>query len=175
MRQKGFTLIELLIVVAVIGLLTTVILSSFTASRNKAKNSTIRQELSTIRTQAGVYFNAVGGYGSSSTDGLCSTAMASSSMFNASMGNGADATARIMQRVGELAGDTPLNQLTKTLCYVQNDSYTVAVALNGGEGIFCVDYRNITKFYPGGTGSLDLYAIRDNTSPISPQPFICRP
>ncbi len=175
MKQKGFTLIELLVVIAVIGVLASVVLASLSDARKKAINNTIRQQVNAIRSQAQLYINAVGGYGTSSTDGLCSTAIASSSMFNPSMGNGADSTAQLLKKIGSLAGDPSLNQLTKTLCYVQPDSYAVAVALTNSEGIYCIDSRNTTKFYPGATGSLDLYAVRDSTSLIFPQPFICKP
>lgn len=175
MKQKGFTLIELLVVIALIGILATVVMASISTARRKANNNAIRQQMNSIKNQGQLYVTAVGGYGSSATDGLCSTAMTSSSMFNPSMGNGADTTAALLTKIGALADDPSLNQLSKTLCYVQYDSYAVAVLLTGGEGVYCVDYRNISKFYPGGTGSMDTYAIRDTTSPASPQPFICRP
>jgi prepilin-type N-terminal cleavage/methylation domain-containing protein len=40
-KQKGFTLIEMLVVIAIIGILSTVLLVSITPSRNKAKESRV--------------------------------------------------------------------------------------------------------------------------------------
>ncbi len=56
-KNKGFTLIELLIVIAIIGILSTVILTSLSNARAKAYDSKIKQQLSSFRTAAEVYFN----------------------------------------------------------------------------------------------------------------------
>ncbi len=48
--QKGFTLIELLVVIAIIGILASVLLVNLATTRNKAKDSAIKLEMSQIRT-----------------------------------------------------------------------------------------------------------------------------
>ena len=48
--QKGFTLIELLVVLAIIGILASILLVNFASTRNKAKDSSIKLEMSQIRT-----------------------------------------------------------------------------------------------------------------------------
>ena len=47
--QKGFTLIELLVVIAIIGILASVLLVNLASTRNRAKDSAIKLELSQIR------------------------------------------------------------------------------------------------------------------------------
>jgi prepilin-type N-terminal cleavage/methylation domain-containing protein len=56
-QKKGFTLIEMLIVIAVIGLLSSVLLTALGPARDKAKDSRIMQEISQIRALAEVMYN----------------------------------------------------------------------------------------------------------------------
>ncbi|MBI4994701.1 type II secretion system protein [Candidatus Peregrinibacteria bacterium] len=49
MRKQGFTLIEMLVVVAIIGVLSSVILTALGPSRDKAKDARIIQEINQIR------------------------------------------------------------------------------------------------------------------------------
>lgn len=58
-KNKGFTLIELLTVIAIIGILSTVILISLNTARGKGKDAKIRSETSQIKTQ--LESNYVGG------------------------------------------------------------------------------------------------------------------
>ena len=48
-QQKGFTLIELLVVISIISLLSSVVLSSLSSARNKAKIATTKAELNQLR------------------------------------------------------------------------------------------------------------------------------
>ncbi len=47
--RDGFTLIELLVVISIIGILSTVVLSSLNSARNKAKISAFKEELTSLR------------------------------------------------------------------------------------------------------------------------------
>ena len=55
-RSRGFTLIELLVVIAIIGILSAVVLASLNTARVKGNNAAIQSNLSTVQTQAEVYY-----------------------------------------------------------------------------------------------------------------------
>ncbi len=55
--NKGFTLIEMLVVVAVIGLLSSVILTALGPAKDKAKDSRITQEVNQVRSLAETMYN----------------------------------------------------------------------------------------------------------------------
>lgn len=56
-HQSGFTLIELLVVIAIIGLLSSVIIASLNSARSKGSDASIKSNLSTVRTQAELYYD----------------------------------------------------------------------------------------------------------------------
>ena len=65
----GFTLIELLVVIAIIGMLTSVVLASLATARNKGADASVKSGLSTLRSQAQIFWDTNGGqYNSICTD-----------------------------------------------------------------------------------------------------------
>ena len=72
--KKGFTLIELLVVVAIIGVLSTIVITNLSSSREGGYDAAIQSNLSTIRTQAEVYFNSSLNYGTAFAEAACSGA-----------------------------------------------------------------------------------------------------
>lgn len=56
--KKGFTLIELLVVIAIIGILSSVVLISLQGARSKGEDTAIRNNLSTVRVQAELYYDS---------------------------------------------------------------------------------------------------------------------
>lgn len=55
--QRGFTLIELLIVVVIIGLLASIAIPKFSATREKAFVAAIKADLRNLATQQELYYN----------------------------------------------------------------------------------------------------------------------
>lgn len=61
-RLRGFTLIELLIVLAIVGTLLTIAVPSYFASLDNAKEASLKQSLSVMRTAIDHYKGDVGKY-----------------------------------------------------------------------------------------------------------------
>lgn len=60
--KKGFTLIELLVVISIIGLLSSIVLTSVNSARAKARDARRITDLNQIRTALELYFDANGFY-----------------------------------------------------------------------------------------------------------------
>jgi len=123
---KGFTLIELLVVIAIIGILSAVVLASLNTARSKGQDAAIQSDLSTVRTQAEIYYGGDGSssYGVEATD--CTMGMFV-----------ADAT---IARAIEAADDT--NGLAGAVaCNTATDgtAYAVAAQLVSSTAYWCVD------------------------------------
>ena len=61
-KNKGFTLIELLVVISIIGLLSTIVLVSLNAAREKARDVNRKTDLRQLRTALEMLYDDVGSY-----------------------------------------------------------------------------------------------------------------
>ena len=67
--RDGFTLIELLIVIAIIGILSSVIIASLNSSRYKANDADVKQILAQVRNAAEIFYNSRNPEGYNGTSG----------------------------------------------------------------------------------------------------------
>jgi prepilin-type N-terminal cleavage/methylation domain-containing protein len=73
--KSGFTLIELLVVIAIIGILSAVVLASLNSARSKGGDAAVQSNITTIQTQAEIYFGLNNNYGPTNvTMSLCPSA-----------------------------------------------------------------------------------------------------
>lgn len=61
-QHKGFTLIELLVVISIIGVLSTLLLANFNATRLRARDAQRKSDLRNIQTALRLYYNDFGSY-----------------------------------------------------------------------------------------------------------------
>ncbi|OGZ68369.1 MAG: hypothetical protein A3D44_01730 [Candidatus Staskawiczbacteria bacterium RIFCSPHIGHO2_02_FULL_42_22] len=78
----GFTIIELLVVVAIIAVLTGIVVANTTQYINRGKDSSIQGSLSSLSTNASVYFDSVGDYTSLCSDPTVTNPLAAADKAN---------------------------------------------------------------------------------------------
>ena len=137
MFKRGFTLIELLVVVSIIGVLSSIVLSSLGEARTNAKNTRIKASMRSLQTQAELFYLDKGDYGQTYF-GFCGGSAAVGAGDNIFLANEPDNFRELLLRIGE---DIDINQM---VCYALATSGTraqtwfVRVPLVGG-GNWCVD------------------------------------
>ncbi|MFA5942209.1 MAG: type II secretion system protein [Candidatus Paceibacterota bacterium] len=134
-KSKGFTLIELLVVIAIIGVLSSVVLASLNTARSKGNDAGVKANLSTVGTQAVLYFsdnNAYGAFDNGSGAGAACPLVADegATVFHEPTIKNAIATALV-----DAASDGT------TMCRSTDTEYAVAVSRPAGSGstYWCVD------------------------------------
>lgn len=155
-NNKGFTLIELLMVVAIIGVLSALVLSALTSSRNKAIDTKIKSQLKSMVAQAPLFANTGIAYVTPDT-------LPTSSAITGAAAGGTSAS-------GLLFNDTTLtnnglyNLMSKlpsgtTLYYGWDGTSTINggrwfVAAKTSNGATCVDYRGTLISWIGTAPSI---------------------
>jgi prepilin-type N-terminal cleavage/methylation domain-containing protein len=129
--SAGFTLIELLIVIAIIGILSSVILSSLSNSRIKANDSKIKQQLRNFRSAAEIYYNNQNPLGYGATSALCTAGM----FADNTVANGNPASLLVFSGV---------NPAPTVYCGSNATQYALKASLVSGGG-WCTDSRGVTE------------------------------
>lgn len=137
-RSGGFSLIELLIVITIIGVLSSIVLSSLSNSRARAYDSKVKQQLSSFRTAAEIYFSNNGdSYGPPAAD----CAAVGSIFTNVQPQNG---TPGIYIAPGNLP-----DFAEPPTCQSTNSAYAVKASLYSGNEYWCVDSKGFSGLIPG--------------------------
>lgn len=137
--KKGFSLVELLIVIAIVGILSTAIMSNLNTGRARSYDSKIKQQLVSFRTSAYVYYynqtpNSFG------TAGNCNTGI----FADMTTANG---------RPGSFLATNNLPAYATVQCSSNGTSYAVKASLYSGDEYFCVDSTGAGKTITGAIGS----------------------
>ncbi len=127
--NKGFTLIELLIVIAIIGIISSIVLVSLSSAREKGSNASVKQSLSQFMRGAELFYDQNNTFAGVCADETYNT----SQLYNAALSN----------------AKTPT---TNSRCNSAAGAYAVTIELKTPEGTnthWCVDSRGITTGYSG--------------------------
>lgn len=136
--KKGFSLVELLVVITIIGVLSTIILSGISNSRSRAYDSKVKQQLSSFRTAAEIYFTNQNGYGPEVN--ICTAGIFNDvDPVNGSPG------------LYIAAGNIP--SFTQTICGSTDSAYALKATLYSGSEYWCVDSRGASRAIAGPIGN----------------------
>lgn len=135
-KSRGFTLIELLVVIAIIAVLANVVISAVRIAREKGQVAQIQENFESIRTEANIYFDNNGGYGSAGTS--CTNA---SSLFS-------DTT--VLRLVGQATSTA--NQAAD--CANSATAFVVSVLMPNGDYI-CTDTSGALKNTQAATSTIN--------------------
>ena len=128
-KQKGFTLIELLIVVAIIGILSSIVLAALGNARRRAQFSAAQASMSQVRAQAELDFPG-GNY-----DGLCDTGTGTGDLID-----------QALSEIGLVYSTSP-----STYCNDTVPQFYV-VAFENDQGSFCIDSNGYAGVPTPATG-----------------------
>lgn len=122
--SRGLTFVEILLVVAVLGILITLVLATVSSSRAKAIDNRIRSSVSQMRILAEIAFDSSGGsYVDWSQDPDIQTELT-----------------RLLEKIDEDYGDAAGAPYVTTVRETQSRDYCVSAPLTSGSGSFyCID------------------------------------
>ena len=134
-KNFGFSLVELMMVINIIGALSAIILNSVSNSRARAYDSKIKQQLSSFRVAAEMYFlNQMPNSYSLSVD-------CSSGMFNDVDSQNGSPSLYIAP------GNLP--DFSIPVCQSTESSYAVKAPLYSGNEYWCVDSKGASRLIEG--------------------------
>jgi len=136
-RTQGFTLIELLVVIAVIGILSSIVLASLNTARAKGADTSIKANLSTLRSMTVIYYDTNSSYGTP-VNGCTG-----GGMFNATTPNN---ISRVISEAVSASGYIGATLLCRSSGGNPATLWSVAVPLKTNPALaWCVDSSGIAK------------------------------
>jgi prepilin-type N-terminal cleavage/methylation domain-containing protein len=134
---SGFTLIELLIVIAIIGIITSIVLVQLNSARVKGYDAGIKGNLNTIRSEAAIYFEVNNySYGTATYTGVCPATVQVNNIFS---------NVTIINALNTAL----LNGGNSTHCVVNANSYAIAVGMKTGNQAWCIDNTGVARLKTG--------------------------
>ena len=158
MKSKGFTLIELLIVIAIIGILASVVLGSLNTARTKATDAAIKSNLTNLRGAASIWYD-------DNAQVYASTAYASSTCPTTIQTGNIFADTKIFSAISEAISKS--GGVAGSKCVASATTWAVAVQLKSSDGAganpdsWCADSVGASRSYEYGAGGISN-AIDEN-------------
>ena len=157
-NQKGFTLIELLIVVAIIGILATIIVVATADARKKGKDAAIKSNLDALQKQAAIYYLENSAYTTSGAHPRSSCPNANSNtMFTIDSTMNSALSEALSKNKDTTDGDSDHQDST---CGASTNSWATAIRLNSSPGygvssqVWCVDSSGASGVYNHNTNNV---------------------
>ena len=131
---KGFTLIELLVVIAIIGILASVVLASLSTARNKGADAAAKGAMSSLRSQAELYY---GDHGNS---------------YGPSIGSACNTAASVFASTTAIMANITGNAYAAPSCVNTSNTWAASAQLKGNTSTyFCVDSSGNATTTAAGT------------------------
>lgn len=134
--KKGFTLIELLVVISIIGVLSSIVLSSLSLARTKAFDAKVQGQLSHIRIAAEIYNVSNGNYGTST--------------YSCTGGMFADVPSGLSKLA--ISANYPVGE-NNIICNSNGSAYAVSDNLSASSTYWCIDNTGASKSEATSIGS----------------------
>ena len=153
--NKGFTLIELLIVVAIIGVLSSVVLVSLSTTEDTANTNVSQLELGQLRTVGVEYKDANSGSFATFCNTDSGTLLTNSASSDEKVKKASESAETIIVSISERFSTRGNNRI---LCASNKDAWVAAFRLEdvdatNGENWYCVDSAGRSKEITGTDGS----------------------